>query len=315
VRGHVDSETLAACREGLLSRRKARQVAAHLAHCAQCAGLDAQLAELPALLARSPAPPMPAALTARIEAAIAAEAAARSKITDAASAAARVTRDATGATRDATGVTRDAAAATRRHRKPRAPSPGRSRVVLRIAAAAAAVAVIAGGGYGLLRLIPGSTTSSSGTSAAAPAPAQGAAGSGARKAVPGGAHAAMSPLTGPAGLRIVVSGTNYQPAQLKAQVRATLARFPLKAAGLANGTPGVTPGPWAAFFNLRACLPRVAGGRYVRLVDLAHYEGKPAAIIVIPGPGANEETVRVVAPGCSATANDQIFSTLLPTGG
>jgi hypothetical protein len=309
VSRHVDSETLAAYREGLLSRRKARRVAAHLAHCAQCAGLDAQLAELPALLAGFPAPPMPAALTARIEAAIAAEAAARSETTDAATAAA-------GVTRDATRLTRDAAATPRRHRKARAPSPGRERLVLRVAAAAAAVAVIGGGGYGLLRLLSGSALYSSGTSAAAPAPARGAAGSAAHKAASGGAtHAAMSPLTGPTGPRIVVSGTNYQPAQLKAQVRATLARFPLRAAGLANGAPGATPGPSGAFFNLRACLPRVAGGRYVRLVDLAYYEGKPAAIIVIPGPGANEETVRVVGTGCSATANDQIFSTLLPTGG
>jgi hypothetical protein len=308
MRGHVDSETLAAYREGLLSRRKARQVAAHLAHCAQCAGLDAQLAELPALLARSPAPPMPAALTARIEAAIAAEAAARSETTDVAAAAASVTRDATRVTRDA--------AATRRHRKPRAPSPGRSRLVLRVAAAAAAVMVLAGGGYGLLRLLSGSTQHSFGTSAAAPASAQGAAGSGAHKAVSRSLPSAgMAPLNKRAGPRVVTSGTNYQPARLKAQVRAALARFAVKAAGPNQAAPSVTAGPSGAFFNVTACLRRVAGGRYVQLVDLAYYEGKPAAIIVIRGPGANEETVRVVAPGCSATANDQIFSTLLPTGG
>lgn len=300
MRGHVDSETLAAYREGLLSRRKARQVAAHLAHCAQCAGLDAQLAELPALLAHSPAPPMPAALTARIEAAIAAEAAARSETTDAATAAA--------------GVTRDAAGVTRRHRKPRAPSPGRSRLVLRVAAAAAAVVVIGGGGYGLLRLLSGSAVHSFGTSAAPLAPARGAASSTAHKAAVGGApHAA--PLNERAGPRVVTSGTNYQPALLKAQVRATLARFAFKAEGPNQAAPGVTPGPSGAFFNVPGCLQRVAGGRYVRLVDLAYYEGKPAAIIVIQGPGANEETVRVVGTGCSAAANDQIFSTLLITGG
>ena len=305
MRGHADAEALAAYREGLLSRRKARQVAAHLAHCAQCAGLDAQLAELPALLARSPAPPMPAALTARIEAAIAAEAAARSETTDVAAAAASLTRDAARVTRDA--------APTRGHRKPRA--PGRSRLVLRAAAAAAAVVVIGGAGYGLLRLLSGSAPYPSGTSAAAPA-AQGAGASGARKAVSqGGPHAAMSPLNERAGLRIVTSGTNYQPAQLKAQVRATLARFALKAAGPVEAAPSVTPGPSAGLISLRACLRRVAGGRYVQLVDLAYYEGKPAAIIVIPGPGANEATVRVVATGCSATATDLIFSTLLPTGG
>ncbi len=303
MRGHVDSETLAAYREGLLSRRKARQVAAHLAHCAQCAGLDAQLAELPALLARSPAPPMPTALTARIEAAIAAEAAARSETTDVAAAA--------SLTRDATRVTRDAAA-TRRHRKPRAPSPGRSRLVLRVAAAAAAVVVIGGGGYGLSRLLSGGAPYPSATSAHAlgsPALAP-------KAAVPGAAgQGAVSRSDGVIGPRIVHSGTNYQPAQLKTQVRATLARFAFKAAGPNKAAPGVTAGASGAFFNLRACLRRVAGGRYVRLVDLAYYEGKPAAIIVLPGPRANVQRVLVVETRCSATANGPIFSTLLPTGG
>jgi len=69
VRGHADAETMAAFREGLLSRRKAGQVSAHLAGCPRCAALDTQLAEVTALLTRSTAPPMPDALTARIEAA------------------------------------------------------------------------------------------------------------------------------------------------------------------------------------------------------------------------------------------------------
>ena len=65
MRGHADAETLAAFREGLLSRRKAGQVSAHLAGCPRCAALDGQLAEVTALLTRSAAPPMPDALTAR----------------------------------------------------------------------------------------------------------------------------------------------------------------------------------------------------------------------------------------------------------
>ena len=73
MKGHADAETLAAFREELLSRRKAARVSAHLAACPRCAGLDAQLTEVTALLTRSAAPPMPDALTARIETAIAAE--------------------------------------------------------------------------------------------------------------------------------------------------------------------------------------------------------------------------------------------------
>jgi Putative zinc-finger len=77
VKGHADAETLAAFREGLLSRRRAARVSAHLAACPRCAESDARLAGITALLASAPAPPMPAGLSARIEAALAAEAAAR----------------------------------------------------------------------------------------------------------------------------------------------------------------------------------------------------------------------------------------------
>src|SRR5205823_89213 len=62
---------------GLLSRRRAAQVSAHLAACTQCAESDRGLAGITALLASAPAPPLPAGLSARIEAALAAEAAAR----------------------------------------------------------------------------------------------------------------------------------------------------------------------------------------------------------------------------------------------
>src|SRR5215468_7548317 len=78
MRGHPDGETIAAFREDLLPARKAARIAAHLAECPRCAEVDAQLAAVTAALARSPTPPMPASLTARIDAALAAEAAARS---------------------------------------------------------------------------------------------------------------------------------------------------------------------------------------------------------------------------------------------
>ena len=77
MRGHADAATLAAFREELLSHRKAAQVSAHLAACPRCAALDAQLAEVTVLLTHAAAPPMPDTVTARIEVALAAEAAAR----------------------------------------------------------------------------------------------------------------------------------------------------------------------------------------------------------------------------------------------
>jgi hypothetical protein len=307
VRGHVDSETLAAFREGLLPRRKARQVAAHVAHCAQCAGLEAQLAELPALLARSPAPPMPAALTARIEAALAAEAAAR-PVTEAAARPAAADTAATPAP-----VARDAVAAARGHRKTPAPGPGRSRLVLRAAAVAAAVVVVAGGGYGLIRLLAGGSVSA--PTAAAPAmgrehaaarPSAASRGSGAMANAAPGSH-------GTASLRIVASGTDYQPGQLKTQVGSTLARFGGKAAAPLPAGEGYAPS--TAFPGLRACVLQVAGGQYVELVDRARYEGRPAAIIVIPGARTNTLRVLVVGTPCSAGAPSPILSTLLPSRG
>jgi hypothetical protein len=291
VRGHVDSETLAAFREGLLPRRKAGRVAAHLARCAQCAGLDAQLAELPALLAHSPAPPMPAALTARIEAALAAEAAARS------------------ATADKAAGASDGATAVPGHRKTLAPGPGRSRLALRVAAVTAAVVVLAGGGYGLSRLLAGGATQLPPTGSAAHA----AMGPTEPRPAVGGARQRASSSNGLAGPRIVRSGTNYQPGQLKTQVRKTLARF---GPGVKLAAPAATPlGHSVSLANLPACQQRFGAGRHVELVDEARYEGRPAAIIVMPGASAGTLRVLVVPARCSAAAAGPIFSTILPGPG
>jgi hypothetical protein len=78
MRGHPDDETIGAFREDLLPARRAARIAAHLAECPRCAEVDAQLAAVTAALARTPTPPMPASLTARLDAALAAEVAARS---------------------------------------------------------------------------------------------------------------------------------------------------------------------------------------------------------------------------------------------
>src|SRR5947207_12889212 len=77
MRGHPHGETIAAFREDLLPARRAARLAAHLAECPPCAEVDAQLAAVTAALARTPTPPMPASLAARLDAALAAEIAAR----------------------------------------------------------------------------------------------------------------------------------------------------------------------------------------------------------------------------------------------
>ena len=317
MRGHVDSETLAAFREELLPRRKARQVTVHLAHCAQCARLDAQLADLPGLLARTSAPPMPDALTARIQAALTAEAAARSALTpaDAATEAAGTAAGAAGAAgADAVPLQPGDAADGHRARRARpGPGPGRSRLALRIAAAAAAIVVIGGGGYGVSRLVSGGetgqTSTASGGSAAAPAarrpaasPVMGSADHGTGSSGNKSRAAAVSPSE-PA---MLSSGTNYRTGQLKTQAAAALASVGgtapnPKPSHLVNGATALT-----------SCLKRVAENQRPLLVDRARYNGRPATIIVLTTASAKTLRVVVVGPRCSATQTNLITTTFIP---
>jgi hypothetical protein len=303
VSGHVSTETLATFREELLPRRKARRVAAHLARCAQCAGLDAQLAGLPALLAGAPAPAMPDALTARITAALAAEAAARSASSPAGAAGAELAGAAAPAgAGDAGGSGRG------RHSRP--PVRDRSRLTLRIAAATAAVAIVGGGGYGVFRLVSSTgpaapATASSGVrSNAAAAPSVHLPPKRSGTARSGGEHSAISSAPTE---HVVASGTNYQPGQLTTQVNNVLAH--------ANSpeAPPATTQPTPAFGStVTGCVAHVTGGQRPLLVDHARYEGKPATVIVLPGTRADTLRVLVAGPDCSATATDLLASTTVP---
>ncbi len=303
--GHVSTETLATFREELLPRRKARRVAAHLARCAQCAGLDAQLAGLPALLAGAPAPAMPDVLTARITAALAAEAAARSASSPAGAAGAELA--AAGAAAPA-GAGDAGGSGRGRHSRP--PARDRSRLTLRIAAATAAVAIVGAGGYGVFRLVSSTgpaapATASSGVrsnAAAAPSAHLPAQRSGTARS--GGEHSAISSAPTE---HVVASGTNYQAGQLTTQVNKVLAH--------ANSpeAPPATTQPTPAFGStVTGCVAHVTGGRRPLLVDHARYEGKPATVIVLPGTHPDTLRVLVAGPDCSATATDLLASTTVP---
>jgi hypothetical protein len=74
---HLDYDVLADLAEGLLDEAKARSAQEHLAGCAECGDRAAELAEVSRVLAEAPVPPMPAHLVDRLDAALAAEAAAR----------------------------------------------------------------------------------------------------------------------------------------------------------------------------------------------------------------------------------------------
>jgi hypothetical protein len=58
---------------------------------------------------------------------------------------------------------------------------------------------------------------------------------------------------------------------------------------------------------------RVSGGVTPRLVDLATYRGRPAAVIVLPA-GTGRVKVVVVGLGCTGTAGDVLARTTVATG-
>jgi len=325
MRGHPGGETIAAFREDLLPARKAARIAAHLAECPRCAEVDAQLAAVTAALARSPTPPMPASLTARIDAALAAEAAARS-----AAGASPADADMAGGAAGAGPADRAASPAAHPHRGagtgpghtgpghtgPGRGGPGRragrpragSRLSLRIATVAAAVVVLAGGGYAIARVVStgGQELSTSSSGAAASGNASRPSGS------------ALAPEAGPRvpteGLPLVASGTTYRAGQLPDQVAAVLKGSP--AQGHASVSPAAAAGAGAAAFpHLVECVRHVAGGQRPRLVDVARYGGQPAAVIVVPVPGTATVRVSVVGPGCSTQGGDIITQFSMPAPG
>jgi hypothetical protein len=304
----VDPETLAAFREELLPRRKAARVARHLARCTQCTGLDAQLADLPALLADVPAPPIPDALATRIAAAIAEEAAARPAGVPAGAAAAQAAAGGDAAPVQPGNAT-DGSRGRRTGRAARAPAPGRSRLALRIATAAAVVVAIVGGGFGVSRLFLGAsspTASGSGGSAAVPAPAPHRAAMGPDRGSVGiSGTKEHSPASGQAGYRVVASGTHYQPGLLGAQVKTVLSRSSGAPLPAVKGNS-----PILRMTDLTSCVAHVAGTQRPQLVDLAHYDGRPAIVIVLQA-GANTLRVLVVGPRCSATVTDLLAGTTL----
>ncbi|HEY6279425.1 MAG TPA: hypothetical protein VIX86_24200 [Streptosporangiaceae bacterium] len=340
MRGHVSAETMADFRAGLLPARKAAAISAHLSACPRCAELDAQLAAVTSLLAAAPAPPMPASLVARLDAALAAEAAARA---GAAPAAARkdVVPGTTIAREPAAGapagpgpippssvpdgptphvptphgptapVPRPHGSRRRAGRAERAGrGPGRgsgtrppSRLALRIATAAAAIVLVAGGGYTVARVLAGAGSASTPSAAAAPHSVV-SHGLASRSAASG--LAPLPSANAAAQPPAVRSGTRYQPGLLRAQVRSVLRRFPAGATAVPPAFRANETGSAATFPRLAACVSRVAGAARPRLVDIASYRGRPVAVIVVPVTGSSALRVWLVGTACPAHGGDVI---------
>jgi hypothetical protein len=275
-RAHVDAVALAEFREGLIGGGRAARIQQHLAGCERCAGIEAGLTRVTALLAAVPQPVMPDGLARRVTQALAAEAAARPRLS----------------LRDPRPRLSAAPQALNGHSRPRyagqirritAPLRGRGRLAALGLASAAAACLLAAGGYALTRLGP---SGSSASSAAGPIQTKAGpmvTGSGARN------HPYAVPGTTP--FMVVSSRTDYRPppSHLARQVEKELA---VLAFGTGQQTVhrdyNIPPG------SLDSCVKRVTRGTTPTLVEFAHYEKQPADIIVYAG------HVLVVEPNCTA---------------
>ena len=275
MRGHVDAESLALYAEGELSRGRTARVQAHLSGCPDCAATLAALAEVTTQLSHVPAPSMPSAVAARLDAALGAEPAHRANA--------------------------PSPAPTPPSRPPRRGplwSPG----TLRILAAAGAALVVAGGiGYAVSQA-SGSSPSSASASApsgtvrsAAPVPRHRTV-QGAPFVSPGGSMEKPN-TNSPGSPAYAQSGTDYRRGTLAAQAKHQLAEYTV---------PGISgPGRLAAAqvpATVRRCARQSAHGRPLLLVDLARYQQRPAIVIVLGKP----DTAVAVSQSCVPLRSAQL---------
>jgi hypothetical protein len=327
VTRHPDAGVLAEFREGLLGRRRSARVRAHLAACPHCASADAGLAEVTELLASSPAPRMPEHLIARLDSALAAEAASRQQATGAGASTAGAGDGAAGQVPGGAAPQPDGQPDSslpdghvgRRGRRPgwrpaRSGGAGRRRPAV-LGAAAAVMIVLAGAGYGLASLSQrhsgpsAATGSSAGRSGTLNPPDEGPHRSAGTPNAPTAGRAAVTPRTT---WHVVGSKTDYQPGALARQAAGLARRYPASAA-TAQGTgtaPGKTAGP-----QLRACVQQITGSTAAQLVDLAHYRGQPATIIVQAPSAGQPGHVWVTGPDCSAQHHELLAQASLPSSG
>jgi hypothetical protein len=330
VTHHLDAEVLARYQMGDVPWWRAPLIRAHLTRCAACRELDAELAEVPSLLASTSAPPIPQYLAARIQGALAHQAALRTATAQATTAqaapaaTAQVTTAQAAPAATAEPVTSEAPATpgrpdlpVRQQRRPRRlwlpqlPALGSPAAV---GALAAALALIAAGGVEIALHTGHPSTSSPSTSAGH----RGVPAAGPALRVPGasygpalqysrdGQHYRVTPM---------MTNTDFTSGQLASQVSAmegrspsAVAPAPAVASPQAQATPPISPRASFGDFTvtgLDGCVNRIAGGNLlVVLVDVALFRAAPATIIVTEASAAGPEQIWVVGTACSATTSD-----------
>lgn len=325
---HADAEELARFREGDLGRWRSWRVRSHLSLCARCRELDAELAEIPALLASVEEPPLPEHVTAMIQGALAREAGLRAAATQAAGTEQAAVRPASAASDttgpDTTGPDKAAPAGTRaggrgagrRQRNWRLPTAGWP-VALRAAAAAAAVAVLAVTGLEISQHSGSSSPSApSGSHAPAAAPFSNAQSTGYGPSLSYTHNGQQRHITA------ISTNNNFTSGKLTSEV-SQLIKSRSSAAGAApdvtaapaTGTSG-SAGMFGSFSvsSLNGCLNRVAAGNLVVLVDVSRFQNSPATVIATQVSAPGPVQVWVVGTGCSASASDTLAHTQLASG-
>ena len=313
---HVSAETMAGFRQGGLSPRKNSRITAHLAGCERCRTLDEDLAGVRTLLAGAQPPPIPEHLAARIQTALATEAASR------------VVRPA--GSENGIGVPGPGRPAREPGRMPHMPHmPGMPRLSSRVAlgslAAAAAVLVVIGGMY--MFGSRGTGSGPSGTVAGAPAHRPGSQSGGSEIGVPGPGG---QPVSGPAlqyrhsghedRITPVTTDMDFTPGRLRTEVAKAVASYGAKTTGTPPHTSPLSgvispaaaaANPPARFGNiplsvLQGCVNRIDAGELVLLVDVARYRGMPATVIVTEMTVIGPEQIWVVGAGCSGSHTDMM---------
>jgi Putative zinc-finger len=309
MRGHVSAESLARYAEGLLRRGRAARIRTHLADCPECAAEQARLTDVTVLLQEIPAAPLPPAVAARLDAALAAESARP---------AAQPTEAARG-----NGVPQPAGPA-----RPGGGDPGRPRrpagggrwrwlqapAVVRGLAAAGAVVVLGGVGYGIAQAVSSTSSSPSGATTSSGSAREAKPGTGVSAAGPNtapGMHQNSSAAESSATITVTRSGTNYQPGRLGEQAAAQVAKSPT-AQGHSPGSVGPLARRAQGGAAVQGCVRAIAGSRAVRLADEGSYQGHPALIIVVQG---HPPTVYVTSPDCTSAHHGVRAQVPLPATG
>ncbi|MFF2046029.1 hypothetical protein ACFVVX_36970 [Kitasatospora sp. NPDC058170] len=291
---HPSVDELADLAEGLVeSAGTAETLRRHLAGCAECRETAEALAEVQALLGDAEAPPMPADVAERLDAALAA-AAAGADAAEAVDKAVRGPQEPSRSGHRGQSPTRPAHPATAASAPPGRPTAGtgltapgstgpgrprRRRARLLLGAAAALLAVGLGGA---LLLQPGDRQPSDSTAARADAPA-----------------ATSVPVPGTPPRPEAGGGTAYREDALAGQIQQLLAR------GTGPGSPGAKPSagpPVDGEQGIRghgatACPAPVDGTPLA--TDLGSFAGAPAEVLVYAVPGRPDQLdVYLRTPDC-----------------